>query len=67
MLLTLTTPHQPATDLGYPNLFATISGVHLHGFLSPESNFDRRGAHLLPMKKVLGMEAHASYNVIPAG
>ena len=29
----------------YPLLFATISGAHLYGFPSPDSDFDLRGAH----------------------
>ena len=37
----------------YPLLFATISGAHLYGFPSPDSDFDLRGAHVLPLEKVL--------------
>ena len=33
----------------YPLLFATISGAHLYGFPSPDSDFDLRGVHLLPL------------------
>jgi uncharacterized protein len=40
----------------YPLLFATISGAHLYGFPSPDSDFDLRGAHVLPLKNVLGLE-----------
>lgn len=39
----------------YPLLFATISGAHLYGFPSEDSDFDLRGAHLLPLKKVVGL------------
>jgi len=39
----------------YPLLFATISGAHLYGFPSPDSDFDLRGAHLLPLKEVVGL------------
>lgn len=39
----------------YPLLFATISGAHLYGFPSPDSDFDLRGAHVLPIEKVLGL------------
>lgn len=39
----------------YPLLFATISGAHLYGFPSPDSDFDLRGAHLLPLRQVVGM------------
>ena len=40
----------------YPLLFATISGAHLYGFPSPDSDFDLRGAHILPLEKVVGLE-----------
>jgi hypothetical protein len=40
----------------YPLLFATISGAHLYGFPSPDSDFDLRGAHVLPLEKVVGLE-----------
>jgi predicted nucleotidyltransferase len=39
----------------YPLLFATISGAHLYGFPSPDSDFDLRGVHLLPLKEVVGL------------
>jgi uncharacterized protein len=29
----------------YPLLFVTISGVHLYGFPSPDSDYDLRGVH----------------------
>src|SRR5439155_11729235 len=40
----------------YPLLFATISGAHLYGFPSPDSDFDLRGVHLLPLKEVVGLK-----------
>jgi len=40
----------------YPLLFATISGAHLYGFPSPDSDFDLRGAHVLPLEKVVSLE-----------
>lgn len=40
----------------YPLLFATISGAHLYGFPSPDSDFDLRGVHVLPLNNVLGLE-----------
>ena len=40
----------------YPLLFATISGAHLYGFPSPDSDFDLRGAHILPVEAVVGLE-----------
>jgi predicted nucleotidyltransferase len=40
----------------YPLIFATISGAHLYGFPSPDSDFDLRGAHVLPLEKVIGLD-----------
>lgn len=40
----------------HPLVFATISGAHLYGFPSPDSDFDLRGAHVLPLPAVLGLE-----------
>ena len=39
----------------YPLLFATISGAHLYGFPSPDSDYDLRGSHILPVKEVVGL------------
>jgi len=40
----------------YPLLFATISGAHLYGFPSPDSDFDLRGVHILPIAQVVGLD-----------
>ena len=48
--------HQIVAAQPYPLLFATISGAHLYGFPSPDSDFDLRGAHVLPLEKVVGLE-----------
>jgi predicted nucleotidyltransferase len=40
----------------YPLLFATISGAHLYGFPSPDSDFDLRGVHMLPLETVVGFD-----------
>ena len=40
----------------YPLLFATISGAHLYGFPSPDSDYDLRGSHILPVPEVVGLE-----------
>lgn len=40
----------------YPLLFVTISGAHLYGFPSPDSDYDLRGVHILPMREVLGLD-----------
>ncbi|MBK8914773.1 MAG: nucleotidyltransferase domain-containing protein [Phycisphaerales bacterium] len=39
----------------YPLLFVTISGAHLYGFPSADSDVDLRGVHLLPTQEVLGL------------
>ena len=33
----------------------TISGAHLYGFPSPDSNYDLRGVHLLPLRELLSL------------
>src|ERR1044071_8743841 len=50
--------HRIVAAQPYPLLFATISGAHLYGFPSPDSDFDLRGAHILPSKKVVGLTIH---------
>ena len=39
----------------YPTLFVTISGAHLYGFPSPDSDYDIRGAHVLPLSDAVGL------------
>jgi predicted nucleotidyltransferase len=39
----------------YPLLFATVSGAHLYGFPSPDSDWDLRGVHILPPEQVAGL------------
>lgn len=48
--------HRIVAAQPYPLLFATISGAHLYGFPSPDSDFDLRGAHVLPLDAVVGMD-----------
>jgi uncharacterized protein len=48
--------HRIVAAQPYPLLFATISGAPLYGFPSPDSDFDLRGAHVLPLEKVVGLE-----------
>jgi predicted nucleotidyltransferase len=43
-------PYQPA--------FVTISGAHLYGFPSPDSDYDLRGAHVTPLARVLSLMAY---------
>ncbi|MGW7020776.1 nucleotidyltransferase domain-containing protein [Streptomyces decoyicus] len=52
----------PAVDLGAvvaeqddPLVFATVSGAHLYGFPSRDSDVDLRGAHLLPAAALVGL------------
>lgn len=40
----------------YPLLFITVSGAHLYGFPSPDSDYDLRGVHILPAREVVGLE-----------
>jgi predicted nucleotidyltransferase len=39
----------------FPLLFATVSGAHLYGFPSPDSDYDLRGVHILPLAEVAGL------------
>ncbi len=42
---------------GHPHklLFATVSGAHLYGFPSPDSDYDLRGVHILPLCDAVGL------------
>lgn len=40
----------------YPLVFVTISGAHLYGFPSPDSDYDLRGLHRLPLEEVVGLK-----------
>ena len=40
---------------GPPPLFATVSGAHLYGFPSPDSDVDLRGAFVAPLRDVVGL------------
>ncbi|HOX05706.1 MAG TPA: nucleotidyltransferase domain-containing protein [Planctomycetota bacterium] len=42
----------------YPLIFATVSGAHLYGFPSPDSDYDLRGVHILPAREVLGLDVN---------
>lgn len=39
----------------FPLLFATVSGAHLYGFQSPDSDVDLRGVHVLPLPELVGL------------
>jgi predicted nucleotidyltransferase len=47
---------EAAREHPYPLLFATISGAHLYGFPSADSDWDLRGCHILPATELLGLE-----------
>jgi uncharacterized protein len=44
-----------AADHPCPLLFATISGAHLYGFPSPDSDYDLRGVHIMPAEEAVGL------------
>ena len=45
-----------ASECPFPLVFATVSGAHLYGFPSADSDFDLRGVHILPLRDVVGLE-----------
>lgn len=49
--------HDAVREHPYPLTFATISGAHLYGFPSPDSDYDLRGAHVLPARDLLGLDS----------
>lgn len=40
----------------WPLLFVTVSGAHLYGFESPDSDYDLRGVHCMPAASVIGLD-----------
>jgi uncharacterized protein len=42
--------------LDYAPLFVTVSGAHLYGFPSFDSDVDLRGCHQLPLRDVVGLD-----------
>ncbi|BCB73700.1 nucleotidyltransferase domain-containing protein [Phytohabitans flavus] len=46
---------EAAHTLPRPLLFATVSGAHLYGFASLDSDLDLRAVHLLPPAEVVGL------------
>jgi hypothetical protein len=44
-----------AAAIPYPVLFASVSGAHLYGFASPDSDVDVRACHVLPVRAMLGL------------
>ena len=47
---------QVVERLNYQPLFVTVSGAHLYGFPSSDSDVDLRGCHLLPFRDVVGLD-----------
>jgi uncharacterized protein len=47
---------QIAIDQPHPLIFASVSGAHLYGFESKDSDWDLRGVHVLPVAQVVGLE-----------
>ncbi len=43
------------SEVSHPLLFASLSGAHLYGFPSHDSDWDVRGAHVLPVRDVIGL------------
>jgi uncharacterized protein len=44
-------------QLPYPTVFATVSGSHLYGFPSADSDFDLRASHVLPPEALFSLRA----------
>ncbi|CAN5680146.1 nucleotidyltransferase domain-containing protein [soil metagenome] len=40
----------------HPLLFVTMSGAHLYGFESPNSDYDLRGCHIVPAQQMLALD-----------
>src|SRR5262245_24756860 len=55
MTLDLSLCRQIMANQPYPLLFATVSGAHLYGFPSPDSDYDLRGVHILPAREAVGL------------
>jgi len=48
-------PDLPEDVCPYPRVFVTVSGAHLYGFPSLDSDLDLRGVHVLPAEEVVGL------------
>ena len=44
-------------DFPHRLIFVTVSGAHLYGFESPDSDVDLRGCHVLPPHELLGLRS----------
>ncbi|WP_377270900.1 DNA polymerase beta superfamily protein [Peterkaempfera sp. SMS 1(5)a] len=45
-----------AEGVDQPLVFVAVSGAHLYGFASADSDVDLRGAHLLPVEELIGLD-----------
>lgn len=43
-------------QVDYDPLFVTVSGAHLYGFPSPDSDVDLRGCHRLPLRDLVALD-----------
>lgn len=48
-------PEEVEAVCPYPRVFVTVSGAHLYGFPSQDSDLDLRGVHVLPAEEVVGL------------
>jgi uncharacterized protein len=55
-MLDLDALRQLVDGQGLLPLFVTVSGAHLYGFPSEDSDVDLRGCHLLPLRAVVGLD-----------
>jgi uncharacterized protein len=54
--LNLAELRQYVEKLDYRPLFVTVSGAHLYGFPSADSDVDLRGCHHLPLRDMVGLD-----------
>jgi len=45
------------SEEGATPIFVTISGAHLYGFASADSDFDIRGSHLMPLDRIVSLHS----------
>jgi len=55
-MLNLESLRQLVEGLDYSPRFVTVSGAHLYGFPSPDSDVDLRGCHQLPLRDIVGID-----------
>lgn len=52
----------------FPLLFVTMSGAHLYGFESANSDYDLRGAHVMPVSQIVRLSPPSeTYEVLDRG